>query len=45
VKAFIVDETPTEGVLEAKGPRGLAFYYDTGGNALLPAPAVKVDSA
>ncbi|MEE8302151.1 MAG: hypothetical protein V3S24_06925 [Candidatus Tectomicrobia bacterium] len=45
VKAFIVDEVPTEGVRAAKGPRNVTFYYDAEGNALLPTSAAKVDSA
>jgi len=45
VKAFIVDELPAEGIREAKGPRDIMFYYDAEGYALLPAAAVKVDSA
>ena len=39
VKAFIVDEVPTEDVRAAKGPRNVTFYYDAEGNALLPTSA------
>ena len=45
VKAFIVDEMPTTGVRQVQGPNNVTLYYDSVGNALLPASAVKVDSA
>jgi len=45
VPAFIVDEIPTTAVRKVQGPNRVTLYYDTAGNALLPASAVKVDSA
>jgi hypothetical protein len=45
VKAFIVDALPTTGVRQGQGPNGMTLYYDSTGNALLPAAAVQVDSA
>ncbi len=45
VTALIVEKVPTEGVRQTKGPNDLIFYYDAAGHALLPAAAVKVNSA
>jgi hypothetical protein len=45
VQAFIVDEMPTGELRKVQGPNSVTFYYDTVGNALLPASAVQVDSA
>jgi hypothetical protein len=45
VKAFMVDEVPATDVRQVQGPNQVTFYYDTAGQALLPAAAVQVDSA
>ncbi len=45
VKAFIADALPTDGVRRVQRADNVGFYVDAAGNALLPAAAVKVDSA
>lgn len=45
VTAFIVDDAVLVGMRSARGPGGITFYEDQEGNALLPASAVKVESA
>ncbi|MFQ5882991.1 MAG: hypothetical protein ACE5I9_11065 [Candidatus Methylomirabilales bacterium] len=45
VTAFIAEDARALGVRPATGPGGITFYYGKDGNALLPALAVKVESA
>lgn len=45
VKAFIAEEMPATGMRQVQGPNNVTLYYDSAGNALLPASTVQVDSA
>ena len=45
VTAFVAEDAKALGSRPATGPGGITFYYDKDGNALLPASAVKAESA
>jgi hypothetical protein len=45
VTAFVAEDAKALGSRPATGPGGITFYYDKGGDALLPVSVVKVESA